>query len=50
MNTMTDDVPHRLKQLLFEIYFAGFDARMSNKDIVNSYNNFYRDILRRLNS
>lgn len=39
-----------LRELLFEIYSAGFEAGMLNKDIVNSYNDFYDDILRRFNS
>ena len=48
MNIMTNDVLNGLKELLFEIYSAGFQAGMLNKDIVNSYNHFYNDILRRL--
>lgn len=50
MNIVTDDVLNGLKELLFEIYSAGFEAGMSNKDIVNSYNDFYRNISRRLDS
>lgn len=50
MNTMTNDVLNGLKELLFEIYSAGFEAAMSKKDIATSYNDFYDDILRRFNS
>lgn len=50
MNIMTNDILNGLKELLFEIYSAGFEAGMSNKDIVNSYNDFYRDILRRISN
>ena len=38
-----------MKILLFEIYSAGYEAGMSNKDTVNSYNDFYNSILRRIN-
>lgn len=44
------DTSSILKELLFEIYSAGFEGGMSNKDIVNSYDDFYKDILRRFNS
>lgn len=50
MNIMTNDLLNGLKELLFEIYSAGFEAGMSHKDIVTSYNDFYDDILRRFNS
>lgn len=36
-----------MKSLLFEIYSAGYEAGMQNRNIVDSYNSFYKDILRR---
>lgn len=45
-----DNISANLESLLFEIYSAGFKAGMSNKDIVNSYNDFYNDILRRISN
>ena len=50
MNIMTNDVLNGLKELLFEIYSAGFEAGVSNKNIVDSYNDFYRHIIRRFSS
>lgn len=47
---MTNNVLNGLKELLFEIYSAGFEAGMQDKDIVTSYNDFYEDILRRIRS
>ena len=49
-NQNVDNIPNNFKGLLFEIYSAGFEAGMQDKDIVSSYNDFYEDILRRLNS
>ena len=50
MNIMANDALNGLKELLFEIYSAGFEAAMSNKDIATSYNDFYDDMLRRFSN
>ena len=49
-NKNIDSISNDFKDLLLEIYSAGYEAGMQNKDIVISYNDFYNDILRRIRS
>ena len=49
-NKNSDSISNDFKGLLFEIYSAGYEAGMQNKDIVISYNDFYNDILRRISN
>ena len=49
-NKNIDNISNDFKGLLFEIYSAGYEAGMQDKDIVISYNDFYNDILRRIHS
>ena len=40
---------YELKELLFEIYAAGYQANMNNIDIVKGWNKFWEDLIRRAN-
>lgn len=42
-----DNIFANLESLIFEIYSAGYEAGMQNRNIVDNYNIFYKDILRR---
>lgn len=49
-NKNIDSISNDFKGLLFEIYSAGYEAGMQDKDIVISYDDFYNDILRRISN
>lgn len=49
-NKDIDSISNDFKCLLFEIYSAGHEAGMQDKDIVTSYNDFYDDIVRRISN
>ena len=49
-NKNIDSISNDFKGSLFEIYSAGYEAGMQNKDIITSYNDFYNDILRRISN
>lgn len=34
---------HGFKELLFEVFSAGFEAALSEKDIRSAYNEWYKD-------
>lgn len=44
---MTDFTLEEIKELIFEIFSSGYEAGMLNKDIVETYNNYFNNLMAR---